>query len=178
LPPPPDPSQPRRSSTTIGPRAYCDVEFKRGRCGTFLLDASDSPQLAVAEGDLVKVDADRGVDLGRVVRLLSEEEFRRELVDAGQPESRLRCKKLLRRALKSELDQLPRKAKAEAEAMEFCRAKVKERALPMTVVDAEYQFDHRKLTFYFEADRRIDFRELVRDLFAVYRTRIWLQQLA
>jgi cell fate regulator YaaT (PSP1 superfamily) len=48
--------------------------------------------------------------------------------------------------------------------------------LPMNVIDAEYQFDRHKLTFYFEADRRIDFRELVRDLFAIYKTRIWLQQ--
>jgi len=47
----------------------------------------------------------------------------------------------------------------------------------MHVIDAEYQFDRHKLTFFFEADRRIDFRELVRDLFAVYKTRIWLQQL-
>ena len=46
----------------------------------------------------------------------------------------------------------------------------------MHVIDAEYQFDRHKLTFFFEADRRIDFRELVRDLFSVYKTRIWLQQ--
>ena len=48
----------------------------------------------------------------------------------------------------------------------------------MQVVSAEYQFDRHKLTFYFEAERRIDFRELVRDLFAIYKTRIWLQQMS
>ena len=47
----------------------------------------------------------------------------------------------------------------------------------MTVVDAEYQFDRHKLTFFFEAEGRIDFRELVRDLFSMYKTRIWMQQL-
>jgi hypothetical protein len=47
----------------------------------------------------------------------------------------------------------------------------------MHVVDAEYQFDRHKLTFFFEADTRIDFRELVRDLFSIYKTRIWMQQL-
>ena len=61
--------------------------------------------------------------------------------------------------------------------LRICRSKVKQRNLPMTVVDAEYQFDRHKLTFFFEADRRIDFRELVRDLFSVYKTRIWLQQM-
>jgi hypothetical protein len=47
----------------------------------------------------------------------------------------------------------------------------------MHVVDAEYQFDRHKLTFFFEAEGRIDFRELVRDLFSIYKTRIWMQQL-
>ena len=57
-----------------------------------------------------------------------------------------------------------------------CRTKVGERMLPMRVLDAEYQYDRCKLTFFFEADRRIDFRELVRDLYAMFKTRIWLQQ--
>ncbi len=51
-----------------------------------------------------------------------------------------------------------------------------EHGLPMVVLDAEYQFDRHKLTFFFEADRRIDFRELVSELFSQYKTRIWMQQ--
>ena len=47
----------------------------------------------------------------------------------------------------------------------------------MNVVDAEYQFDRHKLTFFFEAEGRVDFRDLVRDLFSIYKTRIWMQQL-
>jgi cell fate regulator YaaT (PSP1 superfamily) len=47
----------------------------------------------------------------------------------------------------------------------------------MNVVDAEYQFDRHKLTFFFEANGRVDFRELVRDLFSIYKTRIWMQQI-
>ena len=46
----------------------------------------------------------------------------------------------------------------------------------MNILDSEYQFDRHKLTFFFEADGRIDFRELVRDLFSIYKTRIWMQQ--
>jgi len=56
------------------------------------------------------------------------------------------------------------------------RSKVLEQMLPMSILDAEYQFDRHKLTFFFEADRRIDFRELVSELFSLYKTRIWMQQ--
>lgn len=51
-----------------------------------------------------------------------------------------------------------------------------ERRLPMRVLDAEYQFDRHKLTFFFEAEQRIDFRDLVSELFSQYKTRIWMQQ--
>jgi len=47
----------------------------------------------------------------------------------------------------------------------------------MIILDAEYQFDRHKLTFFFEAETRVDFRELVRDLFSIYKTRIWMQHL-
>lgn len=56
------------------------------------------------------------------------------------------------------------------------REKSKEKNLPMKVLDAEYQFDRHKLIFYFEADKRIDFRDLVSELFSQYKTRIWMQQ--
>ena len=46
----------------------------------------------------------------------------------------------------------------------------------MKIIDAEYQYDRHKLTFYFEAEGRVDFRELVRELFGVYKTRIWMKQ--
>jgi len=66
------------------------------------------------------------------------------------------------------------KSQDEAKAMLVCQTKVRQKKLPMEVVDAEYQWDRRKLTFYFIAERRIDFRELVRDLFKIYKTRIWM----
>jgi cell fate regulator YaaT (PSP1 superfamily) len=69
------------------------------------------------------------------------------------------------------------KREEEDELLKICRGKVGQRGLPMTVVDAEYQFDRHKLTFFFEAEGRVDFRELVRDLFSMYKTRIWMQQL-
>ncbi|KAF8054967.1 PSP1 C-terminal conserved region-domain-containing protein [Lyophyllum atratum] len=65
----------------------------------------------------------------------------------------------------------------ELKALQLCQSKVRAKKLPMEVVDAEYQWDRRKLTFYFIAEKRIDFRELVRELFRLYKTRIWIASL-
>ncbi|CED84026.1 Uncharacterized protein PSP1 (suppressor of DNA polymerase alpha mutations in yeast) [Phaffia rhodozyma] len=69
---------------------------------------------------------------------------------------------------------LATKMQDEAKALWLCQQKVKQKKLPMEVVDAEYQWDRRKLTFYFVAERRIDFRELVREMFRTFKTRIWM----
>eukprot|EP00752_Nemacystus_decipiens_P014641 g13038.t1 len=84
--------------------------------------------------------------------------------------------RILRPANAQELQRLQEKTREEASILRVCQDKVHRRGLPMKIVDAEYQFDMHKLTLFFEAERRIDFRELVRDLFAVYKTRIWMQQ--
>ncbi|KAJ2842804.1 hypothetical protein IWW36_005775 [Coemansia brasiliensis] len=73
-------------------------------------------------------------------------------------------------------DLLNNKVVDEQNALNMCQSKVQQRKLSMRVVDAEFQFDRRKLTFYFTADRRVDFRELVRDLFKHFKTRIWMCQ--
>ncbi|KAJ6569020.1 PSP1 C-terminal conserved region-domain-containing protein [Mycena capillaripes] len=69
------------------------------------------------------------------------------------------------------------KMQDELKALALCQTKVRAKKLPMEVVDAEYQWDRRKLTFYFVAEKRIDFRELVRELFRLYKTRIWMASL-
>lgn len=69
------------------------------------------------------------------------------------------------------------KQQDEAKALQLCQSKVRAKKLPMEVIDAEYQWDRRKLTFYFVAEKRIDFRELVRELFRLYKTRIWMASL-
>ncbi|KAI9241068.1 MAG: PSP1 C-terminal conserved region-domain-containing protein, partial [Podila humilis] len=83
-------------------------------------------------------------------------------------------KRIFRLAQPSEVALLVSKNQDEMKAMVVCQSKVRQKKLPMEVVDAEYQWDRRKLTFYFIAERRIDFRELVRDLFKIYKTRIWM----
>ncbi|KAJ3796134.1 PSP1 C-terminal conserved region-domain-containing protein [Lentinula aff. detonsa] len=76
-----------------------------------------------------------------------------------------------------EASMLAAKMSDEMKALQLCQSKVRAKKLPMEVVDAEYQWDRRKLTFYFVADKRIDFRELVRELFRLYKTRIWMASL-
>ncbi|EIW67295.1 hypothetical protein M231_01605 [Tremella mesenterica] len=68
------------------------------------------------------------------------------------------------------------KLKDEYEAMMICREKVQQRGMPMHIVDAEYQWDRRKLTFYFKADKRVDFRDLTKENFRVFKSRIWMSQ--
>ncbi|KAJ1922272.1 hypothetical protein H4219_000134 [Mycoemilia scoparia] len=94
----------------------------------------------------------------------------------GQPQKvkDVYIKHIFRLAQNSDVDMMEMKLKDENMALKNCQEKVKILGLPMKVVDAEYQWDRRKLTFYFIAEKRIDFRELVRDLFKTYKTRIWM----
>ncbi|RHW69548.1 PSP1 C-terminal conserved region [Trypanosoma brucei equiperdum] len=83
---------------------------------------------------------------------------------------------VLRLADESDVTQLHTvQVELERRAIDVCSQRVLERGLPMTIVDAEYQFDKNKLTFFYEAEQRMDFRELVRDLYKTFRARIWME---
>jgi hypothetical protein len=169
---------------TTGPVAYYEIEFKRGRKELF--SGKDSYNV----GDFVKVEADRGEDIGRVMQKSSDlSNLETSVITHEDPQvsddshmattskrNDLSVKRVLCLASQKECEMLNDQRREESEVFEVCKSKVRQRLLPMTVIDAEYQFDRHKLTFFFEAERRIDFRELVRDLFAIYKTRIWLQQ--
>ncbi|WWC63261.1 uncharacterized protein I303_105861 [Kwoniella dejecticola CBS 10117] len=73
-----------------------------------------------------------------------------------------------------EQNRMREKANDEHEALMICREKVIQRGLPMHIVDAEYQWDRRKLTFYFKADKRVDFRDLTKENFRIFKSRIWM----
>jgi len=156
---------------------YYQVEFRAPRRDIFV-GYDDSFRI----GDLVKVEADRGEDLGKLIHMWTADEFASWLSTNQGGNNRASSskyhKRMLRLATADEVRKCDSKRIEEDEALEVCRAKAEVRKLPMKVVSAEYQFDRHKLTFFFEADRRIDFRELVRDLFALYKTRIWLQQMS
>jgi cell fate regulator YaaT (PSP1 superfamily) len=120
--------------------------------------------LHLSVGDYVLTEADRGVDVGRVEAVLPSPSFR-EAKGA---------KLIIRLATQNEVRQLPQKAEREARALQVGQAKVAESGLPMVVTGAEFQFDGKKLTFYYSASTYIDFRGLVRNLFKVFGTRIWM----
>ncbi|KAF8936857.1 hypothetical protein BGZ47_009298 [Haplosporangium gracile] len=161
------------------------VEFKAGRNDLFYL--ADNSGLSLKRGDLVMVEADRGKDLGKItndsITPQNIQDLQRQHAEAAAIASQqdgarapkeIHPKRIFRLAHTSEITQLVTKNQDEVKAMLVCQTKVRQKKLPMEVVDAEFQWDRRKLTFYFHADHRIDFRELVRDLFKIYKTRIWM----
>jgi len=128
---------------------------------------------------LVIVEADRGKDLGKVVNdsisLAEVERFMMEGADDGQGgRKEIMPKRIYGKAGPGDTQLLLSKMQDEVKALQLCQTKIRQKKLPMEVIDAEYQWDRRKLTFYYVADRRIDFRELVRELFRLYKTRIWM----
>ncbi len=140
------------------------VRFKRlGKIYFF-----DPKWLEVQKGEYVIVDTAQGEEIAEVVvpnRMIEEEKIVSPL------------KKVLRLASEKDLKHEKECRKKEREAFEFCNKKIKEHKLDMTLTDVEYKFDNSKILFYFTADGRVDFRELVKDLAATYKTRIELRQI-
>eukprot|EP01012_Entosiphon_sulcatum_P021222 TRINITY_DN2599_c0_g1_i1.p1 TRINITY_DN2599_c0_g1~~TRINITY_DN2599_c0_g1_i1.p1 ORF type:complete len:247 (-),score=22.87 TRINITY_DN2599_c0_g1_i1:130-837(-) len=158
-------------------KLFCLVEFKRGRRLQY-----ESP-MVVSPGEYVIVGGDRGEDLGIVVHTWAgppsnrnEIEFEGSPVHMGaQPE----IGKVIRKATTKEIQYLHTvQAELEKRCAEVCQQKVLEHGLIMVIVDAEYQFDRKKLTFYYDAAERQDFRDLVRDLYKLYRARIWMSKIS
>ncbi|KAI0294821.1 PSP1 C-terminal conserved region-domain-containing protein [Russula brevipes] len=178
------------------------VEFKAGRTDLFY---TTDLALDIRVGDLVIVEADRGKDLGKVVNdsitLAEVEAFQKQqqqqqsshvgyaetptspgeqppLSGGGVGSKKdINPKMIYGKAGTQDAQLLVAKMQDEVKALQLCQNKVRQKKLPMDVVDAEYQWDRRKLTFYFVAEKRIDFRELVRELFRLYKTRIWMASL-
>ena len=122
----------------------------------------------IPRGDQVIVETARGVEMGRVV--LGEKEVPEEEIVSP-------LKEVTRIATEEDLKRVKRNREKEKEAFVICEQKIKKHQLQMKLVGAEYTFDNNKLLFYFTADGRIDFRELVKDLASVFRTRIELRQI-
>ncbi|MCI8382830.1 MAG: stage 0 sporulation family protein [Lachnospiraceae bacterium] len=128
-----------------------------------------SPQeFSIKRGDHVIVETARGIEFGTVVMPPTEMEGSKVI----QP-----LKPVLRLAAEKDLEQEASNKVKEKEAFQICQEKIKKHKLEMKLIDAEYTFDNNKVLFYFTADGRIDFRELVKDLAAVFKTRIELRQI-
>lgn len=128
----------------------------------------DPGKFEVKRGEHVIVETARGIEFGTVV---SEA---REVADDKviQP-----LKPVLRIANQRDIEQEAANKEKEKEAFKICLEKIRKHGLEMKLIDAEYTFDNNKVLFYFTADGRIDFRELVKDLASVFKTRIELRQI-
>ena len=128
-----------------------------------------NPQyIMLKKDDMVIVDTDEGEEIGKVAipsRAIDEEKVQKEL------------KRVIRIANERDLKRYQECQRNEKEAFIYCNKKIKEYGLKMNLTDVEFKFNNSKVLFYFTADGRVDFRELVKDLAAMYRTRIELRQI-
>ncbi len=128
----------------------------------------DPDNLDIKTGDDVIVETIRGIEYGNAVlgiREVPEEEIVAPL------------KKVIRVATKEDAIKYEENKSKESEAFKICLEKIRNHDLGMKLIDVEYTFDNNKVIFYFTADGRVDFRELVKDLAAVFKTRIELRQI-
>ena len=124
--------------------------------------------IEINEGESVIVEAERGQDMGAVSLVGDLVRLKR-----GKGETR----SIIRKAVPEDLQALAKNKEKEKDAFKVCREKIRAFRLDMKLVAVELQFDGSKLTFYFTAAQRVDFRELVKELASMYRTRIELRQI-
>src|SRR6056297_3260969 len=140
------------------------ISFKRaGKIYYF-----DPDNIEVEIGDKVIVETSRGVEMGDVV--LGKKKVEEKEIVAP-------LKSVIRKANLKDKARNEKNKKLEEEAFDIALDKIEEHGLPMKLIDVEYTFDHNKVIFYFTADGRVDFRELVKDLASVFKTRIELRQI-
>ena len=128
----------------------------------------DPGKLEIFKTDKVILETARGVELGEVVvgpKEVSDSEVVAPL------------KEVIRKATEKDLEIYRENKEKEKDALEICSKKIEDHGLDMKLVDVEYTFDNNKIIFYFTAEGRVDFRDLVKDLASVFRTRIELRQI-
>lgn len=152
------------SGEKTAPAAVYIIAFKGSRKEYY----RDPYHLPITVGAHVLVQVERGEDLGRVIQTLETDRAAR---------AKVKPLPILRIATDDELRRDADNRRKELDAREECRRMATDRKLKMKVVDAEWQFDGNKMTFYFTADKRVDFRQLVKDLAGIYKTRIELRQI-
>jgi cell fate regulator YaaT (PSP1 superfamily) len=147
-----------------------EVAFKGTRSAFF----RNTGGLHVVPGDVVVVECDRGIDAGHV-RLTGEMARLRARAAGLSADDELPA--LIRCATPEEIERLAGQRDREHEAFSVFRERIEKLGLDMKAVDTEWQFDGRKVTFFFTASDRVDFRALVRELAAAFRTRVDLRQI-
>jgi len=140
------------------------VRFKEGGKVYFF----DPVDLEIRKGDYVIVDTARGLECGLVVQGIHNES-NDKIVKPLKAVSRI--------ATKQDIEKMNQNRRDEKKAFDICLEKIAKHKLEMKLIDVEYTFDRSKALFYFTADGRVDFRELVKELAQVFRTRIELRQI-
>ena len=128
----------------------------------------DPDNLDLQKGDEVIVETTQGMDLGFCTG---------SIVDLEEEKINYELKPILRKATQEDMNNFAENIKKERAAFDLAKKKIDEYQLEMNLVDVECMLDNQKIIFYFTADGRIDFRNLVKDLAAIYRTRIELRQI-
>ena len=128
----------------------------------------DPAGLPLVSGTEVIVETARGIEMGTCAGPVR---------DVSDDQVTLPLKKVIRAATDEDILHVQENRRKEKEAMEICREKIEKHGLDMKLIDAEYTFDRNKILFYFTSEGRVDFRELVKDLASVFRTRIELRQI-
>lgn len=143
---------------------YWVLEFKGARYDKFF-----NPQrVPVRPSEFAVVQAEKGEDMGRLLRVIySDREYEKE-EDVFN---------ILRRAAPEDLNRYKEVREREKTALQECRNLVEARGLLMRLVDAEMQFDGSKIIFFFSAEKRVDFRDLVRELAGIHKARIEMRQI-
>jgi len=139
-----------------------EVEFKAHRLNYYY----NCNEVQFDANQFVVVAAERGEDIGLARRIVTG-----EIKMKGSPMA------IIRMASENDLERSNDNRLKEKEALNQCHSLVRQHNLDMKLVDVEYQLDGNKLTFFFTADQRVDFRELVKELAAIYKTRIELRQI-
>lgn len=146
-----------------------EIEFKGRRRGFY----KRPKNLDILLGDHVVVEAERGVDIGTVSAFGTDAVRKLKRAASESP-----VFQLVRHASPEELATLQANRAAEQEALAVCRSRAEFFQLDMKVIDAEWQFDHQRLSFFFTSPKQVDFRELVRDLAGIFSTRIELRHIS
>lgn len=128
----------------------------------------DPNELEVKKGDFAVVETARGIEFGECVIGIKE---------ISETDIVAPLKSVIRVAGNEDIDKHKNNKVKEKEALEICLKKIEEHKLSMKLIDVEYTFDNNKVIFYFTADGRVDFRELVKDLATIFKTRIELRQI-
>ncbi|CAJ1034489.1 PSP1 C-terminal conserved region containing protein, putative [Leishmania lindenbergi] len=154
------------------------VEFKRGRVRKYVCEHRIEP------GNYVLVDGDRGTDCGLLVQTIERKPNNETAVvsmegcDIRDDKIKLENGRVLRQASEEDIDRLHNIiANAESVALKTCRQRCLELGIDIDLQDVEYQFDMKKISFFFDCDHSVDFRSLVRELYRTFGARIWMENI-